>query len=203
MADGRALVAIRAIQHGVHAEQREPVQVIFQLLCLHLPSRHGMALLAIRPELAAVQVGMAIRAARADIGEIQVGVALLAVHFDVHPQKRITRAIVVKFRDSPDGLPARVRMAVFAGDIDQAVRIPAGLLLRLDDARTAGHEEQDQERSLNELRRAHGTRAPTEFLQLGWGQDLKRLQLLAAPLNCTRGQTWYSMLPALIAAPST
>lgn len=69
LADGFAFVAINAIQHGMGAEEREAIGVIFYLLPKRLPAFDRVALRAIGAELAAVNVGVAIRALRSNIGK--------------------------------------------------------------------------------------------------------------------------------------
>ena len=48
----------------------------------------------------------------------------------MHASKRVTCPAVVELRNAADGLPARIRVAIFAGDADRTVRIAAVLLLR-------------------------------------------------------------------------
>jgi hypothetical protein len=57
--------------------------------------------------------------------------ALRAAHFFMHPAKRVTRAIVVKLGHAPDRFPTGIRVAIFAGDSDGAVGVPARFLVRL------------------------------------------------------------------------
>lgn len=90
---------------------------------MKVPSFDRVTLLAIRPELPAVNIRMAIGAARSDVSENQADVALRASHFFVHAQQRIFRLVVIEFRDPANRLPACVRVAIFAGDCDKSVRI--------------------------------------------------------------------------------
>jgi hypothetical protein len=55
-------MAIITLQRGVCAHQREAVKVILNCLSGNSPPVHGMALLAIGPELPPVNIGMAVRA---------------------------------------------------------------------------------------------------------------------------------------------
>lgn len=88
-----------------------------------------MALLAIGAHLAAVDVGMTIGALGTDVGKDQLDVALVAFHLLVHAAKRIACLVVAKLRDAADGLPARKRVTVLAGNVDWTVRIARSLLL--------------------------------------------------------------------------
>jgi hypothetical protein len=61
LADRCLLVAVIALQRGMSAHQREAVKVILNCLNRNSPPVHGMALLAVGPELPPVNVGMAVR----------------------------------------------------------------------------------------------------------------------------------------------
>jgi hypothetical protein len=102
---------------GVRAEQREPIEVI--LYCVHgnAPAAHRVAILAIGPELAAMQVGMTIRALLANLSENLADVALAASDGGVHGSKRILRlGVVIELRFGTDRLPTHGCMAALAGD---------------------------------------------------------------------------------------
>jgi hypothetical protein len=62
LADRSLLVAVIALQRGVCAHQREAVKVVLNCLSGNSPPVHGMALLAVGPELPPVNIGMAVRA---------------------------------------------------------------------------------------------------------------------------------------------
>jgi len=62
LADRSLLVAVIALQGSVRAYQREAVKVILNCLGGNSPPVHGMALLAVGPELPPVNIGMAVRA---------------------------------------------------------------------------------------------------------------------------------------------
>ena len=138
--------------------------MVLEFLRVNFPALYGVALFAIRAELAAVNIGVAIGAARADFREDQIRVALRAAHLCVHAEQRVTSAVVVKFRDTADGLPARVCMAIFAGDIYRAMWIPTGFLLGKDNICPEAHENQkEEERLRDQFERAHGTQYQIEF----------------------------------------
>jgi hypothetical protein len=131
LARGLTLVAVHTLEHRVSAEQRKAVLMLFQLLRLGAPSFCRVTFFASRAELPAVDIGVAIRTAATDVGEDQTDVTLRTAHFFMHPAERVTRAIVIKLRDAADGLPTCIRMAIFTGDCDCAVRIVSGILVGL------------------------------------------------------------------------
>ena len=71
----RALVASVAIERRMRSHQREAVLVVLDLLYRDLPSLHRVALLAVRAELALVNVGVAVGALGRNIAEYELGVA--------------------------------------------------------------------------------------------------------------------------------
>ncbi len=111
-----------AIHSRVRADQRETVFMGTHRLKRDIPSDDAMAFLAIRAELATMNVGVTVGTLCAYVAKNKLGVALDAIHPHMHAAKRITRLVVVKFRDGPDWLPARLRVAVFAGDGERSVR---------------------------------------------------------------------------------
>jgi hypothetical protein len=108
----------------VRAEQREPILVILYLLNCNIPALHRVALRAIRAHLPLVNVRVALFAILADIGEHRLDVALVALHFFVQAPQRITRLVVIEFRNRTNGLPARRGVTVLARDRQGAVRTP-------------------------------------------------------------------------------
>jgi hypothetical protein len=124
--------------------------MLFQLIGANVPPLDGMALGAIRSELAAVNIGMAAGTIAAYVLEHQIRVALRAGHLFVHASKRVASAVVIELRNTTNGLPARIRVAVFAGDADGAVWIAAVLLLRLGSGGTLpkseSHQQPEQQR---------------------------------------------------------
>jgi hypothetical protein len=72
---------------------------------------------------------VAIRAVLAHIGEDRFEVTLGAVNFFVHAAQRVSRAVVVEFRDGANRGPTRAGVAIFAGNREGTVRTSAGLPL--------------------------------------------------------------------------
>lgn len=62
LAVGHTLVAGVAIHRSMGPGQREPVVVLLNLLDRDLPPAHGMALLAVGPQLTPVNIGVAVLA---------------------------------------------------------------------------------------------------------------------------------------------
>lgn len=123
LSDRRPLVAGIAVQRSVRPHQGETVIVVLDLRDRNLPATYRVTLFAIGAKLALVNIGVAIGAACPYIGEHRLGMALRAAHALVQSaQREFGLAVVVKFRDRPDRLPAFHRMAVLAGDIQVAVR---------------------------------------------------------------------------------
>jgi len=104
--------------------------VVLDLLNGNLPAKHRVALRAVRTELSAVNIRMAIRAVLSDVRENRLYMALGAFHLFVHASKRVTRLVVIEFRDRSNRPPARRGMAVFTGNRQGTVRAPRGLPLR-------------------------------------------------------------------------
>lgn len=104
--------------------------MVLDLLNGNLPAKHRVALRAVRTELPAVNIRMAIRAVLADVREDRLYVALGAFHLFVHASKRVTRLVVIEFRDRSNRPPARRGMAVFAGNREGTVRASRSLPLR-------------------------------------------------------------------------
>src|ERR1700756_3529878 len=67
LAYGSALMTGIAIHRRVRADQREPVEVLINLLNRNMPAPDRVALLAVRPHLALVDVGVAVCALRTHI----------------------------------------------------------------------------------------------------------------------------------------
>ena len=129
------LVALIALHNRMHAEQREAVEVLRNLLNGNLPAGDGVALRAIRSELPSVEVRMAIGAILADVGENRFDVAARARNLLMQAAQRILGRIVIEFGDRADGRPACCRVAVLAGNIERAV----GTLLWLALSRKGRH----------------------------------------------------------------
>lgn len=86
------------------------------------PTLHGVALLAARTHLPAVDVRVTISAVGPDIGEDRLGVALRTGDPLMQAAQRIFCCVVIEFRNGPNGFPTHGRVAVLAGDAQAAVR---------------------------------------------------------------------------------
>ena len=65
---------------------------------------------------------MAIGAILSDVSKDRFHVTLIAQDFFVHSAQGIARFVVVKFRVGTDGPPARINVAIIAGEREWAVR---------------------------------------------------------------------------------
>ena len=81
-----------------------------------------MALFAVRPQLPLVNVRMAVPASLSYIGEHWLDVALGAIDGLVQAAERISRLIVIEFRDRTNRPPSLCRMTVLTGNAEIAVR---------------------------------------------------------------------------------
>ena len=124
-------VAVFALDSGMCAEQWEAVLVILHLLRSGRPALHGMALLAIRSHLAAVDVAglVAIRAILANVLKYRLQMARDAFNFLVHATKGVVGFIVIELRNRSDGFPTCGGVAVLARNRKWSVGITRGLLL--------------------------------------------------------------------------
>lgn len=127
---GQLRVARVALEGGVGAEKREAVLVILYLLHGGVPALHGVALRAVWTHLAAVNVGVAIGTVFRHIREYRLGVTGNALRFFVHAAQGIAGPAVIEFRHCADRSPSGGGVAVFAGDLEGAVRVMGGLFLR-------------------------------------------------------------------------
>lgn len=127
---GKLRVARVALDGGVGTEKGEAVLVILYLLHGDVPALHGMALGAVWTHLAAVNVGVAIGTVFRHIREFRLGVTGNAFRFLVHTAQWIASLAVIEFRHCADRSPSGGGVAVFAGDLEGAVRVTCGLFLR-------------------------------------------------------------------------
>ena len=130
----RLLVTRFALHRRVSAEQREAIQVIFDLLNSDVPSLNGMTLFAVLPQLMTVHiiVRMAVDAILTDIRNHGLHVALHALHFFVHATEGILGFVVIEFGDRANGTPSCGGMAVLAGNVQRrTVRTASCLFLGL------------------------------------------------------------------------
>ena len=110
------LVTLLALDYGVRTKQRKSIEVLLNRLDRDLPALNSVALGALAAELSAVNVGVTISAVLANVSENRFGVASRAGYLFVHAAERISRGVVIEFRDGADRSPACVRVAIFAGD---------------------------------------------------------------------------------------
>ena len=98
----RVLMALFTFHNRVLAKEWKSIEVLLNRLHRNLPAQHRVALRAVAAELCAVNVRMAIRAVLTNVGENRLGMATRAGHFFVHSSKRVSRGVVIKFRNSAD-----------------------------------------------------------------------------------------------------
>ena len=122
-------MALIALQDGMRAKQWKSVEMLLNRLDRYLPSQDGMALGAILAELSTVNVGVTVGAVLAHVGKNRFCMASRAGYFFVHAAKRVPRGVVAEFRNGANGRPAGVRVAIFAGNVERAVRTSARLSL--------------------------------------------------------------------------
>jgi hypothetical protein len=157
LACSSACVASRALNRRVRSDQREPVFVRADRLHLHVPSEHGVTLLAVGAELSSMNVSVAIRALRSYIAEYRFGVAVDTSHLRMHAAQGVTRLVVIKFGNRPDRLPTRKRVAILAGDREGAMRTTRLRGRRTTVLRMRRHpaRQQDENKSKQWSPRAH------------------------------------------------
>jgi hypothetical protein len=122
-------MAFLAFHNSVRAEEWKPVEVLLNGLHGNLPAEDRVALRAVGAELGAMNVSVAFRAVLSNIGKDGLDVATRTGHFFVHAAERIPRRVMIEFRDGADRGPAGIRVAIFAGSVERAVRTSAGLPL--------------------------------------------------------------------------
>src|SRR5579864_810745 len=120
-AGGPSFVAGIAVHRGVRSSQREAVVMLLNLLNGDLPSTDGVALLAVRAQLALVNVGVAVLATLSNVGENRPNVTFSAAHGLVHTAQRISGLVVIEFRNAADWLPRGRGVAVLARNAQVAV----------------------------------------------------------------------------------
>lgn len=121
LAVGRAFVARVTIDGRMRSGQREAVIVLLDLLDRNLPPADCMALLAIRSQLSPVNIRMTVLASLSHVGEYGLDVTLDAGHGLVHAAQRVSRLIVVEFRNGADGSPSICRVTVLARHVQITV----------------------------------------------------------------------------------
>lgn len=116
-----ALMTVRTLQSGMSSHEREAIVVFPHPLQNDAPSFDGMALCAVGPHLAAMNVGVAVGTVRSGVREHRLGMTLGTSHSLVQAAKRVFRCVVIELWNRADGLPACGRMAVLARDIQIAM----------------------------------------------------------------------------------
>ena len=86
-----------------------------------LPPSNRVTLLAVRTELAFMDVGVAILAALADTCENGFDVTLRASNVFVHATEWILSLIVIEFRNGPNRLPCACGMTILTRDVQISV----------------------------------------------------------------------------------
>ena len=105
-----------AIHGRMRSDQREAIFVSTYRLQRHVPAEYGVTLLAVRPELPAMNIRVTVGTLRTHVTEYRFGMALDAIDLRMHAPQGIAGRIVVEFGNGADWFPARLRMAIFAGD---------------------------------------------------------------------------------------
>jgi hypothetical protein len=122
-------VTLLAFHHSVRTKQRKPVEVLLDRLNRDIPTEGCVAFGAVGPHLTAMNIRVAIRAILADVREHRLKVACRAVKFFVHAAKRITRGVVVEFRNGANRSPACACVTVLTRNRKGAMRTSARLSL--------------------------------------------------------------------------
>ena len=111
-----------AIHSRVCTSQRKAIVMLLDLADRDLPSEDSVALLAVCSQLAFVDVGMAILAALSNVGKYGFDVALGASHRRMHTTQRISRLVMVEFRNGAYRLPRIGSVAVLTRYVEISVR---------------------------------------------------------------------------------
>lgn len=151
LAGGDSFVARITIHRGVRSGERKTIVVLLDLLNRNLPPANGMALLAVRAQLPAMNIGVAIVAALSDVRKDRLDVALDAGDRLMHAPQRISSLVVIELGNRTDRLPSVWCVTVLAGNIQIAVRTVRSRSLGLR-VPLAGRERQQQHR--NEIKYA-------------------------------------------------
>ena len=110
LADGRACVTGDAVESSMSAEQRKTILMVLDVLDRDTPALDRVTFLAAGSKLPAMKVRVAVRTFRAYARENRIRVAGLAVEFCVCAAKRKSSFLVAEVRETPYGLPARLRV---------------------------------------------------------------------------------------------
>ena len=126
---GSAMAGV-ANHRRMPADQREAVAVVRHGLNGDSPSAHAMAVLALRAELASVEIRVAVGALLPRFGKYFRDMARITGHTLVHaPQGELSLLVVIELGLSAKRRPTRGRVAVLARNVQRAMRAPDGLCL--------------------------------------------------------------------------
>jgi hypothetical protein len=198
---GGILMALLALHNSVRAQQRESIEVLRNRLHRNLPAQNRVALRAVGAELRAVNVRMAIRAVLSNFGENWIGVASRAGYFFVHAAQRVSRGVVIEFRNGADRGPASGGVAIFTRYIKRSVRTSTWLPLRRCGHKAGEAEKYDHEPASHLDPRVNVcTIAAIPTLICSKEEQQGRYPLGYLMLNCAQGQILdlYLMLPITI-----
>jgi len=150
-----------AVYGGMGADQREPVEVLINLLNRNMPAPDRVALLAVRPHLPLVDVGVAVGALRPDIRKDHLGVALRAGHAFVQAAQGVLGGVVIEFRNGADRFPAAQRVTVLARNTKASVRTSrVGGRLRLPTRRLPAGQHRKCDDQMQQKCRSQGLPNP-------------------------------------------
>ena len=102
---------------GMGSNQRKAIVVLLDGLDVDTPSLHGVALLAFRTHLAAMNISVTVGALGSGVAKYQACVALPASYILVKTAQGILRLIVIELRNIADRLPRCECMTVLAGHV--------------------------------------------------------------------------------------
>ncbi len=127
-----------------------------------MPAPHCVALFAVRPQLSLVNVRVAILASLSYICEHWLDVALGAIDRLVQAAERVSRLIVIEFRDGTDRPPALRSMTVLTGNAEIPVRTvrTCGLLCWRTSRETGKGEEQHSNETQDTPQTKHDPHCP-------------------------------------------
>ena len=112
-----SFVASITSKRRVCPDERKAILMVLEGSQRGLPSPHSMALFALDPQLALMDIRMTIGTIGPDVGEHQIDVALRAGNALVEPTQRVGRFIVVELRNVPKRFPSRERMAIVTSQL--------------------------------------------------------------------------------------
>jgi len=162
--------------------------MILNLLDGNVPPEHRVTPCAISPHLPLMNVGVTVLTLLAHVGKHRLDVALRALHFFVHTSQGILRFIVIEFRHGANGAPTSGRVAVFAGNLQRAVRAPRGFALRFRARRNSRlpNKKKEPAHGLDE-RSIHNHPLPSTFpVEGGIPRTLNEFELAAKTKTTVR-----------------